>query len=547
MFDSVDIMPLVFFRVAFGGIMLWEVWRYFYYDRVFRYYIEPTFYFHYTGFGWIAPLPGVWMVWLWCLLGALAILIMIGAYYRLSMTIFWLLFTYCFLIDQTQYLNHFYLVSLMSFLAIFMPLHHKWSWDAWRGRVQTKEHVPAWSLRTIQAQMAIVYVYGGIAKINPDWLLGEPMRDWLAERTDFPLIGHLFTQEWMVHLFSYGGLFFDLLIVPIILWHRTRWLGVVLMAGFHMTNYELFNIGIFPLLAFTTTLLFLPSSWFRFWENTTPADEPRKANLQQHRMLLLGLGVFFAAQLLLPVRHFAYPGYASWTEEGHNLAWHMKLRSKGGNIYFYATHPETSVTRQVDLTRYLNNRQIAQMSDNPDMISRFASYLSTLDDYENHQIRVWSMMSLNGRASQLLIDPTVDLAMQSTDLWRDDWIVPLIQPPAPLNADGVPALLVSHQADGLVFINITRQPFPLENLQVTLDDQQLFTTWQTSDLYEDDCSHRSFVTLTEAPPSMICNDVGIAPAMTISVNESEMSSLAVNAPYAIDCRPTYCIVTYHAP
>ncbi|MEL6526911.1 MAG: hypothetical protein AAFQ07_14500, partial [Chloroflexota bacterium] len=130
---------------------------------------------------------------------------------------------------------------------------------------------------------------------------------------------------------------------------------------------------------------------------------------------------------------------------------------------------------------------------------------------------------------------------------RDDWIVPLIQSPAPLNADGVPALLVSHQADGLVFINITSQPFPLENLQVTLDDQQLFTTWQTSDLYEDDCAHRSFVTVTKAPPSMICNDVGIAPAMTISVNESEMSSLTVNAPYAIDCHATFCIITYHVP
>src|SRR5436309_2939862 len=43
LFAPVDIASLAFFRVAFGAVMLWEVWRYFNYGWISRYYIEPGF------------------------------------------------------------------------------------------------------------------------------------------------------------------------------------------------------------------------------------------------------------------------------------------------------------------------------------------------------------------------------------------------------------------------------------------------------------------------------------------------------------------------
>lgn len=53
-----DAAGLAIFRVSFHAIVVWEVWRYFEYGRVDRYYAEPGFHFKYFGFAWVEPLPG---------------------------------------------------------------------------------------------------------------------------------------------------------------------------------------------------------------------------------------------------------------------------------------------------------------------------------------------------------------------------------------------------------------------------------------------------------------------------------------------------------
>ena len=40
--EPVDIAPLVYFRLLFGAIMLWEVYRYFSKGWIARYFIKPT-------------------------------------------------------------------------------------------------------------------------------------------------------------------------------------------------------------------------------------------------------------------------------------------------------------------------------------------------------------------------------------------------------------------------------------------------------------------------------------------------------------------------
>ncbi|MBK9125756.1 MAG: HTTM domain-containing protein [Chloroflexi bacterium] len=195
LFDPIDIAPLVFFRVAFGVLMLWEVWRYFNFTRIERYYIFPEYNFPYYGFDWLQPLPGDGMFVLFHVLGGLSVLIMLGAFYRASMAVFWLCFTYVFLLDKAQYLNHFYLVSLVSGLLIFVPAHRALSVDAWLRPSIRSQTAPNWALWLLRGQMAVVYFFGGLAKINADWFAGQPLRIWMGARTDFPLIGGLFTEE----------------------------------------------------------------------------------------------------------------------------------------------------------------------------------------------------------------------------------------------------------------------------------------------------------------------------------------------------------------
>lgn len=216
-FASTDNTPLAYFRIAFGVLMLWEICRYFYYGWIDRYYVKPTFHFTYFGFSWVAPWPESYMHVHFFMLGVLALCVLLGLYYRITMPLFFLGFTYVFLLDMAQYLNHFYLICLVSFLMIWIPAHRTLSLDAYRLPSLRALTAPAWTLWLLRLQLGVTYFYGGIAKFSDDWLRGEPLRTWLADSTDFPLIGRWFTEEWMVYGMADGGLLLDLLIVPFLM------------------------------------------------------------------------------------------------------------------------------------------------------------------------------------------------------------------------------------------------------------------------------------------------------------------------------------------
>jgi hypothetical protein len=451
LFAPVHIAWLVIFRIAFGGIMLWEVWRYFDFKRISRYYIEPNFHFTYYGFGWVQPWEGEGMYLHFYFLGALSACIIAGFCYRLAATLFFFAFTYVFLLDQTQYLNHFYLVCLISFLMIFVPAHRAFSVDALLRPKLRSYTVPAWTLWLLRVQIGIAYFYAGIAKMGEDWLRGEPMRTWLAARMDFPVIGPYFDQEWAVYFFVVGGMLLDLFVVPGLLWKRTRPFAFAAAVSFHLLNARLFSIGIFPWFMLCATLLFFPSDLPRriwYWlRRKPPAEQTASAPAaavtapqpwtRSQKVVLTLLSLYLAFQTLMPLRHYLYPGNVDWTEEGHRFAWHMKLRSKSSDALFLVTDKTNGHVMEVYPQEYLNGRQTAKMSTRPDMIIQFAHYLATqmrLQGYEKVEVRARVMASLNGRKPQLLVDPEVDLAAEKRTLAHAKWILPLHEPLPKWNA-----------------------------------------------------------------------------------------------------------------
>ncbi|MDJ0704941.1 MAG: HTTM domain-containing protein [Leptolyngbyaceae cyanobacterium MO_188.B28] len=350
----VDIGSLIYFRIAFGAIMLWEMGRYFNHDWIRRYYIEPTFHFTYYGFGWVRPWPAVGMYLHFCGLTILAICILLGLWYRLSMALFCGGFTYIFLLDQTRYLNHFYLISLISLLMIFAPAHRALSIDVLRQPKLRADTASTWTLWSLRTQIGMVYFYAGVAKFNSDWLQGEPMRMWLAERTDLPLMGLLSTETWMGCLLSYGGLLFDLLVIPCLLCRRTRLFAFAIAVGFHWMNSSLFSIGVFPWFMIAATTLFFQPNWplpraLQGWTtNRAPPKVFRTPLHFRHWIVIALLSAYLVLQLLIPLRHFLYPGSVSWTEEGHRFAWRMKLRDKEADAKFIAIDPLTQATQIID-------------------------------------------------------------------------------------------------------------------------------------------------------------------------------------------------------
>ncbi len=435
-FAPLDIAPLIFFRIFFGGAMVYHVTSMAWDQWIHFFYIAPVTHFTYPGFTWVRPWPGDAMYVHFTVMGVAAFFVMIGFLYRLNAAIFFLCITHVFLIEKALYQNHYYLICLLSGIMVFVPAHGSASVDRLLKPSLRQVTAPAVWLWLLRAQLAIPYLYGGIAKLNADWLHGMPIRLWLERRADLPWIGPWLNTELSVSVFVWGGPLFDLLIVPALLWKPTRGVAYLLSVVFHLINALLWDIGIFPWFMIGATLLFFSPGSFRrilSLRAVKVLEQPRNRLPWNRRQRLLAgcLAIYMAWQLLWPFRHFLYPGNVSWTEEGHHFAWHMMLRDKGVGIRFFLFDRSTGKRGLLKVSTFLNERQLSRMGKDPDMILEFVHFVR--DHYREHgrdelAIRVLALASLNGRRPQLLIDPHIDYTAVERTWGKQYWVIPLHEP-----------------------------------------------------------------------------------------------------------------------
>ncbi len=439
LFSKVDISTIVLFRISFGFIMLYEIVRYFQVDWIGQYWIEPAYNFPYWPFLELEPLGGNGMYILFGALGVLSACIMLGLFYRISSVLFFLGFSYMFLLEQTRYLNHFYLICLISFVLIFIPAHHRFSLDVKLFDLKKKDGIDRWCLYLLQLMIGIPFFYGGLAKINSDWLAGQPLQIWLSHDLDFPLIGQYFDQMWMIHIMSYSGLLLDLLIVPFLLIKRTRIWAFIAGFLFHVMNSELFVIGIFPWFMIASTSLFFEPDWpKRFLLRLKGKKLPMPKQIisetnslgTKQKAIIVGLALWTMLMLLVPLRHFTIPGKVSWTEDGHKFSWHMKLRTKRARGAFDIISQDGSFQQTLMVGRILESWQIRKALARPPVIWQLAQKIK--EDYAaaGRDVKVFANIeaSLNGRPYQQFTDPNVDLTIVPYPLWKTDWILPLTTP-----------------------------------------------------------------------------------------------------------------------
>jgi hypothetical protein len=444
LFASVDIASVAVFRILFGALMLVATLRFFAHGWIAEYFLTPKHFFPYFGLDWIRPWPGIGMYLHFAVMGACAAAVMVGWYYRVAIVLFGLLFSYAHLIDRTNYLNHYYLVMCLSGLMAFLPLNRWASLDTLRQPSLRSNWVPAWVLWALRGQIAVVYFFGGVAKLKSDWLIeAEPLRTWLMANTDFPVMGALFQYGVTAHVMSIAGAVFDLTIVPLLLWPRSRWFAYGAVVFFHLVTARLFQLGMFPWIMVASSLLFLPSDWprrvmavFDGRRNVGAIHEsPLRLTMPSHSIVVMALSVYFAFQVLMPLRHWLYPGDVYWTEQGFRFSWNVMLMEKNGSADFHVTEPSTGKHWDVSSTQYLTRYQAKMMASQPDMIVDFAQLVAR--DFAQRGVRdplvtVDAFASLNGRRMARLVDPTVDLAQQRDGLLPKSWILPSPRAPQAL-------------------------------------------------------------------------------------------------------------------
>ncbi|WP_299990779.1 HTTM domain-containing protein [uncultured Pontibacter sp.] len=429
----IGIYPLVYFRILFGLLMFCEGIGAVLINWVQEHYVEPTIHFNYIGLEWIRPLAGNGMVYLYLFMALLGFLIMVGWRYKLTSFLFFLLFGYSFFSEKTHYLNHHYLIWLISGLMVTLPAHRKYSLDVRRQPELETEVAPQWTLWLFRAQLVLVYFYAGVAKLQPDWLAAKSMSIWMSAKTHFYVIGPYLNTPAMIQLVVWGGLFFDFLIGFALLWPRTRMVAFWVAFAFHIFNSAVFHVGVFPYFMIAANVLFFSpeqiARWF-FRKRISP-ELLQHAPLKQPRwQLRLGAQfcvLYLSFQLLFPLRHFFIPGDVNWTEEGHRFSWRMMLRTKRGHVYYQVKDPATEQVLYVSPNDYLVREQLKELPKHPDMIWQFAQFLKL--EYQkkgiaNPEVYAISHISLNGYPPHPIVDPTVDLAAIPYTWGAKSWVTP---------------------------------------------------------------------------------------------------------------------------
>ncbi|RTZ02267.1 HTTM domain-containing protein [Flavobacterium bomense] len=430
---------LAFFRLAFGFMMVLSLIRFVSYGWIDKFYIQPQFHFTYYGFEWVKPL-GNYTYLLFLISGLAALFVAIGYKYKLSIITFFLSFTYIEFMDKTTYLNHYYFITVVSFILIFLPANAYFSIDAYRNPKIAHQKIPSWTIDILKLLLGIVYFYAGLAKLNSDWLFeAMPLKIWLPNNSNLPLIGSLLNENWVHYVFSWTGMIYDLSIPFLLLYKRTRLFAFVLVVVFHILTKILFPIGVFPYIMIVSSLLFFDADFHKkclkiiskLFNFSITVFENGKEKIQNfngiYKTKIAFLTCFLAFQLLFPFRYLLFPDELFWTEEGFRFSWRVMLMEKAGYTQFIVTDAKTKENIMINNSHFLTTFQEKQMSFQPDFILEYAHFLH--DYYQKKgiqepEVRVQSYVALNGRLSQKYINPIINLAKENETFKHKTWILP---------------------------------------------------------------------------------------------------------------------------
>lgn len=447
LFTRIDNSALIVFRVFFGFLITLQAWGEIATGKGRKIFVDPEFTFNFIGFDFLQTFPGTgpqmyaWMA----IMGIFGVMIMLGYKYRIAIIGYAVMWSTTYFMQKSGYNNHYYLMMLLLWIMAIFPAHTSFSIDARQNPSIRDLSMPRWVTVFIIAQLWIVYTYASVAKFYPDWLDATVPQILMRSRKDYWLVGGLLQERFIHWIISYVGILFDGLIIPLLLWKRTRKWAFRISIFFHLFNSIVFQIGIFPYLSLAFTVFFYDPKYIhkiflRRWKpffnpskgNNAPSEIPKvedqKIKIPTYANGLLGLFIIYLViQIVLPVRQHFIEDNVLWTEEAHRLSWRMMLRTKSGSITFTIEDKETCKRTAVKLDDYLSKTQQRNVRTKPDMIWQFVQRLKKEQVALGNDVAIYARcrVRINGRPSKSLIDPKVDLASVDWDWWdHNEWILP---------------------------------------------------------------------------------------------------------------------------
>lgn len=426
LFKNIDNSPLIVFRIFFGFLIACESFGAILTGWVKNVLIAPKFTFSFIGLDWLQPLPGFGMYVYFIIMGFLGIAIMLGFRYKFAIIFYTILWAGVYFMQKTSYNNHYYLLLLISFYMIFLPANQYASLDVKQQRVVAQNVMPKWVSLLFITQVAIVYFYAAIAKFYPDWLDGTFTKLLLKGTSANDFLQEIFSTKYFYLFIAYAGILFDLLIVPLLLFKKTRTIALIASLTFHLFNAIVLQIGIFPFFALSFSLFFYPPETIRkiFFKNKPEINASTTPNLFGKPIFLYFLLPFLCIQSVLPLRHHFINGNVLWTEEGHRLSWRMMLRTRSGFIHFMIKNNKTGELSTYDYHKNLTPKQARTLATKPDFIWQYCQKIKEEYRGKNISIFIDCKNNINNGAFKTLIDPKQDFAKAKWNyFWHNEWVL----------------------------------------------------------------------------------------------------------------------------
>ncbi|WP_298515605.1 HTTM domain-containing protein [uncultured Kordia sp.] len=440
-FKSIDVSIVAIFRIFFGMFMTYQMIYYYEIDYTFQFIFGPEVLFPYQGLEFLQPFSLGFLKVIHAGLLISAILITLGFLYRYAMIFFFVGFSYFSFIDKTLYNNHIYLIALIAFVMIFMNADRKYSLRVKFSKKPLSKLVPAWQQNILIFLLSVVYFYGGISKLSPNWL-DSNLVGYTIDQAQSSVLTNLFPKETLIMLIKYGGLIFDLSIAFILLNKRTRLFGVILVVIFSYTNNSILfdDIGIFPFFMICATILFFDSKKVGnyvdgiFMSKSTENSEEQEAVLDQNespkfkKLTLICIFLFVAFQLVFPLRHHFLTTNPEWTGIAQKFSWRMKMQSRNVTQFTMSlVDRATSQRYNLDGTTFVTRNQFMHMPEDPYTFVHLAKYISKKLYLEqglvNPIIKADLQVEFNGMPTQHMLDPRIDLTKMDEDQFSDNqWI-----------------------------------------------------------------------------------------------------------------------------
>jgi hypothetical protein len=428
LFRQIDNTALVLFRMVFGLLITIEAFGAIATGWVRRVLAEPEFTFNFIGFDFLQKLQGPGMYYYFVIMGVLGVMIMLGYRYRLSMFMFALMWTGVYFMQKSAYNNHYYLMMLLCWIMAFLPANKWYSLDVKLNPSKKSSMMSNWCRWVMILQVLIVFTYASVAKWYPDWFDATAPALFMKAKKNYWLIGDLLQESWIHYSIAYVGIIFDLLIIPMLLWKKTRLLGFYISLFFHLFNSIVFQVGIFPYMSISFALFFFSSETLR--KRFLPKKDIYYGNVvkipKYKNLLVTVFVIYFTFQIGLPLRHWVITDDVLWTEEGHRLSWRMMLRSKKGTLTVWVEDKSTGERNSYNYRKTLSGKQSRNLKTHPDFMWQLAQYIKTEEKKKGNDVAVYmnSKVSVNGGPFFRFIEPKADLASVSWDHFRHhDWIL----------------------------------------------------------------------------------------------------------------------------